>query len=214
MIEYLAAYRIREWPISVKNAHSLQISIKNSRKFLRLLKWVEEMGEVGEKLKCAMVPVVFFKLMRNLTGVCYFFVDNCLWFIHIGVTDEYLNHHLLENVKDSLSLIRYLLRMVIFFFTYHEKANIERQLMNRLRGGEGVIECNQLESSLVNNLLNARAKRRYDAFEMIINILRILMLARSLRLPVFRQISYIFLNICGIVSGTFSLFKLLTGKPC
>jgi hypothetical protein len=38
MLEYLNFYRIREWPVAVKNAHALQTSMKNGRKFFRLFR--------------------------------------------------------------------------------------------------------------------------------------------------------------------------------
>jgi hypothetical protein len=38
------------------------------------------------------------------------------------------------------------------------------------------------------------------------------MLVKSLKLPGSKMMSNIFKSSCGIVSGTFSLFKLLTGE--
>jgi Peroxisomal biogenesis factor 11 (PEX11) len=210
MLEYIAAYRVKEWPLSIKNSHALQVSVKNARKFLRLLKWIEEIGRVEEKLKNSFEVVILLKVTRHFIGMCYYLVDNALWFNHIGVTSEYLDQNFLENIKDSFSLLRYLLRMIIFSLTSHEKAALEKKLSIELKKSKTTIRFSSNEYNTLESLIKVRSKRRYQSFEMVINILRILMLIKSLKLPGSNYISVIFRCICGIVSGAFSLFKLVT----
>ena len=81
MLEYLTLYHIREWPISVRNANALQVSMKSGRKFFRLLRWLEEMSRVEGKLKLNMKPVILLKLIRHIAGVWYYFLDNLMWII-------------------------------------------------------------------------------------------------------------------------------------
>lgn len=210
MIEYTTAYRMREWPESVHNAHSLYGSIKNARKFLRLLKWVEEIGLLNEKLQREINFALGLKICRHGFGVLYFLIDNFIWTIHMGIVDEGNWHHTIENIKDFISLVRYLLRIVIFLYTSHEKANDEESYYCKLFNKRTVIKYNTFEHSTLGKLIKTRQKRRFHSIEMTINILRILMLAKSLKLPGTTLMSNIFKSICGIVSATFSLFKLLT----
>ena len=210
MIDYLSAYRTKEWPVSVKNANSLQQAIKEGRKLLRLFKWIEELGKVGSKIRVKTKFIILLKVFRHFIGICYYFIDNSLWIIHIGIIFKHADVEILEKVKDALSLLRYLFRMIIFSLTYNEKLNHEKILINSLISSHSVLKLNTYQSSVLDKAIGARSKRRFQTFEMIINILRFLMLAKSLKLPGFKHISSIFQSICGIVSGTFSLFKLLT----
>lgn len=210
MIEYTTAYRMREWPESVHNAHSLYGSIKNARKFIRLLKWVEEIGLLQEKLQRKLNVALGLKVIRHCFGILYFFIDNFIWFVHMGIIDEGNWHHTIENVKDFISLVRYLFRIIIFLYTSHEKANEEDSLSCKLFNKRTTIKYNTYEHSTLSKIIKTRQKRRYHSIEMTINILRILMLLKSLKLPGTSLMSSIFKSICGIVSATFSLFKLLT----
>ncbi|OMJ65148.1 hypothetical protein SteCoe_37905 [Stentor coeruleus] len=209
MIEYIKAYRVNEWPISMQKAQSLYSSIKNARKFIRLLRWVEEMGQVGEKLTYDISKVLCIKIIRHLIGICYFFMDNILWIYHIGIKADWVDIHFLERVKDIMSIIRYLLNVVVFLLTAHEKSSLENKLRLSLYKSEAIITPNEYHQNVLIKLINARSKRRFQAFEMIIIILRVLMLAKSLKLPGSRYISNIFYCTCGCISSTFSLFKLL-----
>ena len=210
MLEYIKTYRLREWPESVQNAHSLYTSIKNARKFIRLLKWVEEIGLISDKIQRKLSIDLTLKIIRHAIGVCYFFIDNVIWFVHMGILEEGTLHHSIESAKDFMSLIRYFLRIVIFLFTSHSKANEEVTVCCKLFNSRSLIKLNTYEQTLLKKLIKTRQKRRFHSFEMIINILRILMLFKSLKLPGSKMMSNIFKSTCGIVSGTFSLFKLLT----
>ena len=215
MIEYLALYRIREWPVSVKNAHALQISMKNGRKFFRLLKWMEEIGRVENKLKKTMKVEVFLALIRHVIGVFYYFLDNLTWTIQIGIISEPIENvnWRLESTKDALSLLRYILRILIFLVTSHSKALKERDLRidllsNPIRKIWGMNNEYQLTCSMI----KARSKRRFQAIEMMINIFRVIMLFKSLKLPGSQNLSTVFYSVCGTISGALALFKLLTHK--
>lgn len=62
------------------------------------------------------------------------------------------------------------------------------------------------------SLIKIRTKRRYQALEMMKNLLRIVMLMKSLQLPFTKDISGVFYSICGITSSALAIFKLLTLK--
>ena len=66
MIDYLSAYRTKEWPVSVKNANSLQQAIKEGRKLLRLFKWIEELGKVGSKIRVKTKFIILLKVFFSL----------------------------------------------------------------------------------------------------------------------------------------------------
>ena len=215
MLEYLSLYHIREWPLSVRNAQALQVSMKSGRKFFRLLRWLEEMSRVEGKLKQNLKPVILLQLIRHIAGVWYYFLDNLMWIIQIGILSEPLeaSSSRLESTKDALSLTRYILRIVIFLMTSHSKAGKERQLRMELLAIPGRdIRMNSSGYTLTCRVIKARSKRRFQAIEMMINIFRVIMLLKSLKLPGSKKISNVFYSVCGVISGALALFKLLTHK--
>ena len=153
---------------------------------------------------------IFLKIVRYSIGIFYFIIDNILWLVHVGVTIEYFNQRLFEQIKDGLSLIRYLLRMSIFLLTIFERKLLEKTLFQDLYRNSSNIEENKYEVTVLDKLLATRKKIRFQSLEMIINVLRIIKLVKSLKLPGYTNISPIFSSNCGIISGAFSLFKLLT----
>lgn len=214
MIEYLANLHIRAWTKSVKNAHLLVIALKNGRKFFRLLRWLEEMSRVEKRLKDFSKPGDLLKLIRHCIGVVYYFLDNVIWTINIGLLWEVGNNNSrVENVKDSLSLIRYLMRMVIFCITFHSKLMKEKYLrIDILTLPKKEILLDEQGLELTHSLIKARSKRRFQTLEMFINVLRIIMLSKSLRFPGTDRLSRVFYCMCGVISVALSLFKLLTHK--
>jgi hypothetical protein len=214
MFEYLRLYRIREWPFSVKNAHALQIALKNGRKFFRLLRWLEEMGRVEKKMHENFKPTVLLKAVRHVIGVVYYFLDNVIWTINIGLIGEIGDSNSrLEKTKDFLSLIRYVMRIVIFAITFHSKAMGERGLrMDLLTNPDKEIRMNSHGYAMTCSMIKARSNRRFQTLEMGINVFRIIMLVKSLKLPGSNVISAVFYSVCGVISVSLSLFKLLTHK--
>lgn len=214
MIEYLATLHIRAWTVSVENAHLLVAALKNGRKFFRLLRWLEEMSRVEKKLKTCSKPADLLILIRHCIGVVYYFLDNVIWGINIGLLWEVGNNNSrLENTKDTLSLIRYLMRMVIFCITFHSKLMKEKFLrIDLLTLPKKEVLLNGQALELTHSLIKARSKRRFQTLEMFINVLRIIMLSKSLRFPGTERLSGVFYSMCGVISVALSLFKLLTHK--
>lgn len=214
MIEYLANLHIRAWTKSVKNAHLLVIALKNGRKFFRLLRWLEEMSRLEKKLKNCSKPGDLLKLIRHCIGVVYYFLDNVIWTINIGLLWEVgNNNYRVEKVKDFLSLIRYVMRMVIFCITFHSKLMKEKYLrIDLMTLPKKEILLGEQGLDLTHSLIKARSKRRFQTLEMFINVLRIIMLSKSLRLPGSDRLSRVFYCMCGVISVALSLFKLLTHK--
>ena len=214
MIEYLEGFRIKSWPTSMKNAQLLVFAMKNGRKFFRLLRWVEEIGRVEDKLRRTLKTEVVLKLLRHCIGVVYYFLDNIIWTINIGLLGEVGDDNSrLENAKDSLSLIRYVMRIVIFYITYNSKLNKEKNIRVDLLtcpNKEVQADSHGLESVL--GLIKARSKRRFQTLEMCINVFRIFMLCKSLKLPFTDRLSQVFYTTLGVISVALSLFKLLTHK--
>lgn len=215
MLEYLNLYRIREWPIAVRNAHALQLAMKSGRKFFRLLRWMQEISRVQKKAKFPMKTGVALKLIRHVAGVLYYFLDNLTWIIQIGIVSEPLENAnwRLESTKDAMSLIRYILRIAIFLVYTHSRARKEKDLrIDLLANPNREIKPNGFGYMLTCSMIKARCKRRFQLIEMMINIFRIIMLIKSLRLPGSKKLSKVFYSVCGTISGALSLFKLLTHK--
>ena len=173
------------------------------------------MSRVEGKLKQNLKPVILLQLIRHIAGVWYYFLDNLMWIIQIGILSEPLeaSSSRLESTKDALSLTRYILRIVIFLMTSHSKAGKERQLRMELLAIPGRdIRMNSSGYTLTCRVIKARSKRRFQAIEMMINIFRVIMLLKSLKLPGSKKISNVFYSVCGVISGALALFKLLTHK--
>lgn len=216
MLEYLNFYTNREWPLALRNAHAIQTSMKTGRKFFRLLRWLEEMGRVEDKLQKSLTTAVLLKLVRHIAGVFYYLLDNIIWTVQIGIVKEFKDHSnwRLDSIKDALSLLRYILRIGIFLFTTHSKALKEKKLRLELLNycPYKEIKMNSYPFILNCSMIKARSKRRFQAIEMMINVCRVIMLVKSLRLPGSDKISDVFYSVLGVTSGGLALFKLLTHK--
>jgi hypothetical protein len=214
MLEYLEEFRIKAWPTSMKNAQLLVIAMKNGRKFFRLLRWVEEIGRVEDKLSRPPKTEIILKLLRHMIGVVYYFLDNIIWTINIGLLGEVGDDNSrLERAKDSLSFVRYFMRIIIFYITFNSKFDKEKNLRVDLLtypNKEINFDSNGLDLTL--SLIKARSKRRFQTLEMFINVFRIIMLSKSLKFPGTDKLSAVFYSACGVTSVALSLFKLLTHK--
>lgn len=215
MIDYLAFFRIRDWPLSLKNAKAIQESMKDGRKIFRLFRWMEELSGIGEKLRKPGDIVVGLKLLKNAIGCIYYIIDNLLWIARIGVISKtilYANLRL-ESTKDVASILRSSLRILINLATARNRYINERDIRLELENNhEKSIGIGTLGYKNTCCLVKARQKRRLQFLEVVINILKIISVLKSLRFPLSKYMSNIFVSSCGLVSSSLSIIKMISGK--
>ncbi|CAG9334080.1 unnamed protein product [Blepharisma stoltei] len=215
MLDYLSSLRIRDWPLSVRNSKAIQESMKDGRKIFRLFRWMEELSGFGEKIRKPMDVVLILKLLKHFIGTIYYLIDNLLWIARIGVISKvilYANLRL-ESTKDVVAFARSALRILINLATAHKRYIKEKDILQELElNPEKSIGIGTLGYKNTNCLLKARQKRRFQFLEIVINIFKIISITKSLRLPLSKHMSNIFVSTCGLVSSCLSIFKMLSGK--
>jgi hypothetical protein len=217
MKDYLTNQKIRDWPVSLKNAKNIQVSMTNGRKIFRFLKWLDEIPKI---MKCISDPnadrVVLLKLFSHTCSLLYYFFDNLVWAASIGIISKMITF---VNVKwavskDFMSLIRCIVEIMISALVTKRAIQYEKECEEILKSAPSKIVS--LDSSTQHTfklLLQARRHRRYKVLELAQHILRVIMLCKSLRLPGHIHLSTIFMSVCALTSSYFSLFKMITEKP-
>ena len=215
MKDHLKNQKIREWPVSLKNAKNIQVSMTNGRKIFRFLKWLDEIPKI---MKCISDPnadrVVLLKLFSHTCKLFYYFFDNLVWAASIGIISKMITF---MNVKwavskDFMSLIRCIVEIMISAFVTNRAIQYEKECEDILRSSPSKT-ISYDNSNTFKLLLQARRHRRYKVLELAQHILRVIMLCKSLRLPGHIHLSTIFMSVCALTSSYFSLFKMITEKP-
>ena len=215
MLDYLTTHRIREWPTYVRNAKIIADSMKNGRKIFRLMRSFEELDNFIKKLRKPLDLVLVLKQMRHLTAAVYYLLDNLVWIAQIGVISKFISfiNVKLESTKNAASLFRYILLVIITLLSFIKRQKKQKDLTKSLkRMPNSVVTPGSISYKNTLSLLKARTKLRYQVLDVTKNFLRILMLIESLEIPGSSRLSPIFISLCGLVSSTLAIFKLLSLK--
>lgn len=210
MLDYLASYRIKEWPSNVRNSKTLQDAMKNGQKVFRLLRWIEEIGSIDRSLNKAADLLSFLTFLRHLFSIFYYVFDNIVWVAEAGVISKYISDPLWkwENAKNVFSLMRYFLLVVITMLKTNKIVTKEKSRSEALVKNQLIVNQGSEGESLVNQLYKIRYKRRYNMLSLIKNVLRIFMLYRIIKLPGSSHMSMIFHDVCGIASYVLGVAKI------
>jgi hypothetical protein len=206
-----------------ENLKNVEKSMSQGRKIFRFLKWIEE-------IKLIYYYIVFkdtsirnlFKALMNLSSMFYHIFDNLVWGSNVGIWSEYLAAEIkLKNTKNSFSLIRNLIKIVLDFYKFKSLYFINR------KNEEEVFEAfekrvEQFKPEVHNKMLiqhmEVRARLRIKVIEVVHSFLRICMLVYSLKIdPFYSNLHPIFAGFCGMLHSFLSLYKALydpvdTGK--
>lgn len=210
MLDYLASYRIKEWPSDVRMSKTLQDAMRNGQKIFRLLRWIEEIGNIDSNLKKPGDLLSILKFLRHFFGIFYYIFDNIVWVAEAGVINKYISdpRWKWENAKNVFSLIRYFLLVVITLLKRKKINQKEKLCRETLIRRQLPIDHGNEGEGLMNQLNIIRHKWRFNMLTLIKNILRIFMLYRAIKLPGYIRISMIFHDVCGISSYALGVAKI------
>ena len=211
-------YKNIESPISLKNAKSIERSMSNGRKLFRVLMFVDEYANIEKIVKTSNLynGDGALKLLSHCASFVYYILDNLVWAADIGIINKFIYNANIKwkLTKDLASLTRCICELILSFFNIRETQKKLKVLESQLDTiPSSVLTKDSKVAEILRNLVQYRSNFRYDLFDVIQNILRLLMLCKSLRLLVHRHMSNTFVAICGVLASLLSLFKMLTQKP-
>ena len=211
-------YQNIESPISLKNAKSIERSMSNGRKLFRVLMFVDEYANIEKIVKTSNLynGDVALKLLSHCASFVFYILDNLVWAADIGIINKFIyNANIKWKItKDLASLTRCICELILSFFNIRETQKKLRVLESQLDTiPSSVLTKDSKVVEILRNLVQYRSNFAYDLFDVIQNILRLLMLCKSLRLLMHRHMSITFVAICGVLASLLSLFKMLTQKP-
>jgi hypothetical protein len=211
-------YKDIESPISLKNAKSIESSMSNGRKLFRVLMFVDEYANIEKIVKTRNLynEDGALKLLSHCASFVYYILDNLVWAADIGIINKFIYNANIKwkRTKDLASLTRCICELILSFFNIRETQKKLKLLESQLDTiPSSVLTKDSKVVEILRNLVQYRSNFRYDLFDLIQNILRLLMLCKSLRLLTHSNMSNTFVAICGILASLLSLFKMLTQKP-
>ena len=216
MTDHLESHRKRAYPLSLKNAKNIEKSMKNGRKLMRVLMFLDELSAIEKLLKTYRFwdIVSVLQLLSNVAGTVFYLLDNLVWCSDIGIINQTIHalNFKWKNTKDIAACTRATLQVIISVIGAFRILTKQRVYSEQLAQCQAVVKAEGFNCELIGRLLSARREFRFRVIDVIINLLRFFMLWKSLHLPWSRRLSKEFVAICGILSTSFSLFSMLVGE--
>lgn len=205
-------------PVSLKNAKSIERSMSNGRKLFRVLMFVDEYANIEKIIKTININNwnEGLKLLSHCASFVFYILDNLVWAADIGIISKFIYHANFKwkRTKDLASFTRCICELILSCFNMKETRNKIKILQSQLDTIPNSILCKDSKTTdILRNLIHYRSILRFDVFDVFQNILRLLMLLKSLRLLFHHNMSNTFVAFCGGIASLLSLFKMLTQKP-
>lgn len=169
--------------------------------------------------------ILSLKVMKVISGICsfmYYFTDNIVWFSKIGFFDKHVPFikRLLGKewkwgkIKDMFSLLKTILELFIFIYSYKLKMVEDSLLFDKLcRCKDDVINMNSQSYVYLRKLVILRREMRYIRIEIFIYALRYILLTKHLKLGFIEAyLDSIFVSGCGLTMAICTVFKAIKSK--
>lgn len=219
---YGEAARKSEIP-SFNRIKTFESQISNGRKIFRLLLWLNEVEAIyqviiNEKMMISM------KVLKVLSAVCsfmYYFTDNIVWFSKIGFMDKFVpfSERLTGRkikwgyFKDMYSLLKTVLELIIYVYSYQLKMQEEESFMAKLgMFHDDLITADSKCFVYLRKLVILRREMRYIRIEIFIYTMRLIMLTKHLKLKFHHYLDPIFVSLCGFMMAVTTVFKAIKSK--
>ena len=219
MKDYLTSNGLSEWPLSMRNAKSIKKTMSQGRKIFRLLKFMDEIVNVDAHWKMMKTAdlIVSLQCINDFFSFWYYVIDNVVWAASIGLISKYIARLQIKwkAIKDSISLVRNLIDVVMCVIILVKSKTIENKLRSTLRHKlmqQPLYEGSRSYSTM-EEVLEVRREQVYRVIDLLQNWLRIVMLFHQLGLPGHRLISRPLVAVCGLVQSLLSVFKMMYEKP-
>lgn len=113
---------------SVNRAKKLESNISNGRKIFRLLLWLNEISEilnlVDSKKMNRLLRIL--KIFSTCCSFAYYLTDNIVWLAGMGYMSPSIFKYKWKNLKNSLSLLKTILELVISVYNIYLKTTQEK----------------------------------------------------------------------------------------
>jgi len=205
-------------PVSLKNAKSIEGSMRNGRKLFRVLMFVDEYANIEKTLQTVdgwpWDKVV--KILSHCASFVYFILDNLVWAADIGIINKLIYNANIKwkSTKDLASLLKVIFELILsFHYMSQTKLKIELISTQLANISSNILSKGSRAAELLSNLVHTRSDMRFRRIDVAMNSLRFLMLVKALKLPGHHNMSNVFTSICGITTSLLSILKMLTQKP-
>lgn len=217
MLEYVGKKNVSEHPVHLKNSIQIERSMKNGRKLMRILMFLDDFAYIDKSWRNwkDFDYFEFLQILLNLSNIVYYLLDNLVWCADIGIISKFIAHASIKwkDTKDYSSLARAILGLVISLVSsnraFFKITEYNQYLSPKL---DKKVQKNSKKLIKVESLINARREYRFKIIEVLNMTLRLIMLGHGLNFPVFRKCSRIFIAVCGILATSLSIFNVLIGE--
>ena len=120
---------------SVNRAKKLENNISNGRKIFRLLLWLNEISEIENMINNKKMDRIL-RLLKIFSLSCSFFyyiADNWVWLVGLGFTSPRIFNYKWKQIKNTFSLWKTILELIISVYTIILKTRQERAIRKRLK---------------------------------------------------------------------------------
>ena len=218
MRAYLLEKPSDDIPVSLKNAKSIERSMRNGRKLFRVLMFVDEYANIEKTLQTVdgwpWDKVV--KILSHCASFVYFILDNLVWAADIGIINKLIYNANIKwkSTKDLASLWKVIFELILSFH-YMSQTKLKIQLISTQLANisSNILSKGSRAAELLSNLVHTRSDMRFRRIDVAMNSLRFSMLVKALKLPGHHIMSNVFTSICGITTSLLSMLKMLTQKP-
>lgn len=215
MQDFIQSNRISA-PIHLLNAVSIEKSMKNGRKLMRILMFTDDINSIEKIWKTR--PFNLYKYLQtllNISNIVYYILDNLVWCADIGIISKFISNANIKwkDTKDLSSVARGLIGLALSCIALVRtrdqimkgRKRLQEKLGKKIRKGSR--KLNEIEK-----LVDARREFRFRAIDVVIMNLRLVMLGNALGIPWFKKCSKIFIACCGVIASALSIFAVLIGE--
>jgi hypothetical protein len=209
----------RQIPASVHllNAISIEKSMKNGRKLMRILMFTDDISTIEKiwKSNNKFKAFHYLRIILSLSNIVYYILDNLVWCADIGIISKFISHANIKwkDTKDLSSVARAIFGLIITYLasdkTWKKIEGIQKALNEKL---EKKVKKGSRKLNDIENLIDARREYRFKVIDVVSMILRLVMLGHALGFPLVKNCSKIFVAICGLVTSALSIFGVLIGE--
>ncbi|KAL4473884.1 hypothetical protein ABPG74_022748 [Tetrahymena malaccensis] len=202
---------------SIRFMFVMKENLSQARKTFRLLKFLDDFKAVQRVIQTKK-PFLFkfLGVLCNYFSFMYYISDNILFIMTLLIQSKILpkeREHKWKDKKNSFSLLRIVFSIIrhlwSLYMRYKKEVDIYKQISE---AEEKQMTKEDKIYELCNKLIKKRRKRRFEWFEVTIDVCRFFMLYKGLKLPAYKIVDPAFIGLCGVMSSTMSLMKMIIDK--
>lgn len=180
---------------SYQKIRFIERSFSNSRKIFRFLNWVDNLKFIYYYLiyKSQNGSNEILKALMNLFSLFYHFLDNFVWYVNLGLIDEYILGISLKTIKRLFSLLRLIIKLLVDFL----------KLKNFNKNKSRISSYQRIYMAF----FTEDEKKAKIHFSVIHSLMRCVLLLTSLRVPPFSLFNPLVIDFIGVLHSLISFYK-------